>query len=164
MSLEISRCKASSDGSRCSSRDGARGWCRPLWEVGARCSYRPVRVQCVAHSESWGRFGSFVFTFASAKTPKRPGKIPRTPTKMKCCVTNGSGYYPQRQYIICFYKLLWTTFLVQWGASWRLYLKFHIDSVHAFNGFIYLVTASDGHGYIASPTLIYPCYTVVVKK
>jgi hypothetical protein len=42
---------ASSAGNRCSSRDSALGWCRPLGGVGARCSHRAVRVQSVAHSE-----------------------------------------------------------------------------------------------------------------
>ena len=38
-------------GSRCSSRDGALGWCQPLGGVGTRCSQGAVRVQTVAHSE-----------------------------------------------------------------------------------------------------------------
>jgi hypothetical protein len=42
---------ASSIGSRCSSRDDALGWCRPLGGVGARCSHGVVRVQSVAHSK-----------------------------------------------------------------------------------------------------------------
>ena len=41
---------ASSVGSRCSSRDGALGWCRPLGGVGTRCSHAAVMVQSVAHS------------------------------------------------------------------------------------------------------------------
>ena len=42
---------ASSAGSRCSSRDGALGWCRPLGGVGARYSHEAVRVQSAAHFE-----------------------------------------------------------------------------------------------------------------
>ena len=61
---------ASSTGNRCSYRNGALGWCRPLGGVGARCSHGAVRVQSVAHSERRGWPRSFVYAFASRQGTK----------------------------------------------------------------------------------------------
>jgi len=65
---------ASSAGSRCSSRNGTLGWCRPLGGVGARCSHGAVKVQ-VLHtlSEEVG-VGLLSMLLPLAKAPKHPWK------------------------------------------------------------------------------------------
>jgi hypothetical protein len=97
--------------SRCSSRNGALGWCRPLGGVRARCSHGAVKVQSVAHSKWRGRPRSFVYAYASRQRRQNVLQNPRTPAKMKCCVTSGLGYYPPVEglfWILCAYIEVYT--------------------------------------------------------
>jgi hypothetical protein len=70
----------------------------------------------------WVKRSAQVFYLRFWLLPRRQNvlKNPRTPAKMKCCVTSGSGYYPHVEeglfWILCAYieVYTWTTIKTNW--------------------------------------------------